>query len=222
MWVPPYWVFLRSIPAKKVTRCYLLATGAVLAAEPPHRVVGARLCLPLLVRHLLRRLPRWRVVSSRLLLGCHNGQQDRRRKPGPWSPQTRTVRQSHEHGRAGVTGWVRAQRPVEPQTRPAWCHRLHPRAWTTSGTNGPVRAARRPGTLAPPRGCGVPHPCRRVRHGGQRALPRLRGLAIAACRTCPALAPCHAWLMSLDPGSRPSGVVAGEVVHRRPRRGAAA
>ncbi|GAB7144420.1 hypothetical protein [Mycobacterium riyadhense] len=35
--------------------------------------------------------------------------------------------------------------------------------------------------------------------------------AMAACRRCPALTPCRAWLASLPPRKRPTGVVAGQL-----------
>jgi len=43
--------------------------------------------------------------------------------------------------------------------------------------------------------------------------------ALALCRVCPALDRCRAWLDSLPPSRRPSGVIAGQVTEpRRPGR----
>ncbi|MED5814483.1 hypothetical protein VST63_19170 [Mycolicibacterium sp. 050232] len=49
------------------------------------------------------------------------------------------------------------------------------------------------------------------------ALPTAIARAQAICHTCPALAPCKAWLDGLTPSLRPYGMVAGVLVRPGPQ-----
>ena len=49
----------------------------------------------------------------------------------------------------------------------------------------------------------------------------LREYALHQCASCPALAACESFFLSLKPSKRPIGVIAGRVVHEHNKRAAA-